>query len=341
MSRRGHLAGTDEETSMLIMDAANRPHFFLTYGDENEKVQKFARVDSAYAQIQRRIPSEYEDVTSKRVGVVGLGSVGSKMAVSLARTGVNSFLLVDHDVFLPENLCRHELDWRNIGEHKVDAIEGRIRRVAPTSNIAVSRLHLTGQESNAAVNGALNDLAQCDLLIDATASAGVFNLLAAVAEYHRKPLVWMEVYAGGIGGMIARSRPGIDPSPSMMRDAYEEIAVGMDLPESIGAGSYGAENPGATITQATDADVSVTANHATRLALDTLLGSESALFPKSMYLIGLAKSLFFREPFDVRPIETEHLSRGLVQESEAPTIPEAISLLQEMLSREAHEDSST
>ena len=339
----GHeLSGSDTETSVLIMDSDNKPHFFWIYGDQKENVLKFACVKSDYAHHRTRIPSEFEAITGRRVGIVGLGSVGSKIALSLARTGVKDFLLVDYDIFLPENICRHELNWHDIGEHKVDAINGRFALIAPNINADVSCLHLTGQESNAGVNRVLNALAKCDLLIDATASAGVLNLLATVAAYHQKPLVWMEVYAGGIGGMIARSRPGLDPSPPVMRDAYEEIAAEMNLPELSDAGPYAAANPDETVAIATDADVSVIANHATRLILDTLLNREPSLFPYSMYLIGLAKSDFFKQPFDVRPIATEHLRKEeAIPESELAMLPEAVSLLQEILNKEAHEDSAT
>ena len=58
-----------------------------------------------------RLPAEYAGLAPVRVGIVGLGSLGSKIAVSLARSGLRRFLLVDDDVLLPENICRHELSW--------------------------------------------------------------------------------------------------------------------------------------------------------------------------------------------------------------------------------------
>ena len=207
-----HLS-TDKLVWVMVLDSTDVPHFFLIFGDNGEKLLKFALIKSDNAQTRTRIPPDLHHIADKSVGIVGLGSVGSKIALSLTRTGVTNFLLVDVDIFLPENVCRHVLDWQNIGEHKVDAIAARLSQIAPNITTDVSRLHLTGQESNAVLNGALNRLGKCDLLIDATASPPVFNLLAAVAANNQKPLLWMEVYAGGIGGMIARSRPGIDPDP--------------------------------------------------------------------------------------------------------------------------------
>ena len=58
------------------------------------------------------------------------------------------------------------------------------------------------------------------MIIDATANPKVFNLLAAVARTAGRPMVWLDVYGGGIGGMVARSRPGLDLILQVMRSAY-------------------------------------------------------------------------------------------------------------------------
>jgi ubiquitin-protein ligase len=59
---------------------------------------------------RRRLSSEYEGLAAKKVALVGCGSMGSKIATALARCGVGHFLIVDDDIFLPENLARHDLD---------------------------------------------------------------------------------------------------------------------------------------------------------------------------------------------------------------------------------------
>ena len=67
----------------------------------------------------------------RTVALVGCGSMGSKIAVALARAGVGHFLLVDDDILLPENLVRHDLDWREIGTHKAASLSRRIQLVNP------------------------------------------------------------------------------------------------------------------------------------------------------------------------------------------------------------------
>src|SRR5204862_8340621 len=111
-----------------------------------------------------RLAPEFERLADKSVGIVGLGSAGSKLAASLARSGVGRFLLVDEDIFLPENVSRNALDLHDTGEHKVDAVTDLLYRISPSVQVDVSYVHLTGQESNAAVSRALAQLGRCDLV---------------------------------------------------------------------------------------------------------------------------------------------------------------------------------
>jgi hypothetical protein len=90
----------------------------------------------------RRLPAGYDVVASKKVAIVGCGSAGSKIAVSLARSGVTGFVLVDDDLFLRDNFVRHDLDWRSVGEHKADGVARRIRYIAPNADIVIRRVKL-------------------------------------------------------------------------------------------------------------------------------------------------------------------------------------------------------
>ena len=67
------------------------------------------------------------------MAIVGCGSLGSKLAVMLARSGVGKFLLVDDDVLFAGNLVRHDLDWREIATHKVDSVARQNSVVNPSA----------------------------------------------------------------------------------------------------------------------------------------------------------------------------------------------------------------
>lgn len=327
----------------LILDSENRPHFLLFLN--NGSTWNFAPINADSNAQAKRTPNNLRELPAKLVGIVGLGSAGSKIAVSLARMGVRHFYLVDYDIFLPENVERHELDWNSLGDHKVDGVQEALLRLGVNFEIEVSRTDITGQESTAVVGTVLDRLGNCDLVIDATADSRVFNLMAAVASVHKKPLVWFEVFAGGIGGMIARSRPELDPDAQTMRAAYLGYCEQNPAPENLRPAAtrdYASENADGAVYAASDADVAIIAYHAARLAADTLSSENSSFYPFSMYLIGLAKAWVFEAPFAAIPIATNHLLQKKTEttEEESASVADHREFLISLLSKLNATDSS-
>nr|WP_258193153.1 ThiF family adenylyltransferase [Paraburkholderia sp. BL25I1N1] len=262
----------------------------------------------------------------KTVAIVGCGSLGSKVAVSLARSGVSNFVLVDDDVMLPENIVRNELDWSAIGDQKVDALARRIALVSPTAQCASLRHQLGGQESSQGLAIVLSRLGKCDLVVDATASARVFNLLGAVVDRTEKPLVWAEVFPGGIGGLVARSRPGLDPSPQTARARVAAWCEDKGIPAPQAVAPYESVS-GDVIHVADDADVTVIAAHTARLVIDLLVEPTESVFPHSAYFIGLEAGWIFAEPFHTFPVD---LGSAEIREAEPPD-PGALGTLQRLI----------
>lgn len=243
-------------------------------------------------------------LASKKVAVVGAGSIGSKVAVSLARAGISDFLLVDDDVLTPENMARHDLDWRSVGAHKVDALSERLNLLCPGMVVKVRRQRLGGQESSGSLEGVLTAISQCDLIVDATGSHDGFNYCGSVAHARKKPMAWASVFAGGYGGLIARSRPGLDPAPLDARASIEAWCANPDFPAAPKAATnYGGLREDGVAMVADDADVGVIAAQLARLALDTLTNSGETDFEHSAYMIGLRKEWIFKAAFDTWPVE--------------------------------------
>ena len=141
------------------------------------------------------------------------------------------------------------------------------------------------------------------ILIDATANPKVFGLLDAVARAAGRPIIRLEAFAGGIGGFVARSRPGIDPCPQDMRNAYLQFCN--ENPHSGAttvSKNYATENADGEVMTASDADIAVIAHHAARFVSDCFNPPERSNFPYSMYLIGLLKEWVFEAPFVTIPI---------------------------------------
>lgn len=250
-----------------------------------------------------RLPDAYAGLASKTIGLVGCGSVGSKIAVSLARSGVENFVLLDDDLLYGGNLVRNALDGRAVGLNKTLALSAAVRDVRPSAKVTTRNIRLGGQESGGTTAQALSLLETCDLIVDATAEPEAFNLCSSVCKNARKPLVWGIVYAGGIGGMIARARPDREPPPLVARAQMELWYQSQGTPWALeDDGGYGARGDDRPPMVADDADVTIVAGHMTRTIIDTLLGEPSDL-SHSAYVIGFRKTWIFEAPFDVWPVD--------------------------------------
>jgi len=306
---------------VLLIDNDNNPNVFAFLNlNNNEKLIRISSIRSERDTGDGRIPEECKALNEKSVGIVGLGSVGSKVAISLARMGISSFYLIDDDVFLPENICRNALNWRNVGEHKVDAVSGELELINPCVNVNVSKLNIAEQESSSALNSVLNKLGKYDIIVDATGNSKAFNVLASVSKNYKKPLVWCKVYEGGIGGLIARSRPDFDPEPLLMRAIYHSATLSAPKFDSKVVKNYETEDDYGNLISASDAQVSIIAYELVHLAIDTLLYIQQSNFSHSMYLVGLKKSWIFNEPFDTRPIQTNNLEKNIKVSPKKATI---------------------
>jgi hypothetical protein len=249
-----------------------------------------------------RLDPAHDLLKSKSVALIGCGSLGSKIGTMLARSGAGRFVLVDDDILLPDNLIRHDLDWRDIGTHKAAALQRRLQLVNPSVETTRWRARLAGQESNESAEGVLKTIAECDLTIDATANPDVLNLVSAICSVTSKPVLWAEVFGGGIGGLIARGRPNYEPPPQYLRRAIENWFAERGPPPVKATRSYETGQDGAPLI-ADDADVSAIAAHAARFVIDTLIGRDPSLFPNSVYAVGLGAGSVFTQPFETYPIE--------------------------------------
>ena len=212
-------------------------------------------------------------VESKRVAIVGAGSVGSKVAESLVRSGVTRLKLLDGDVLLPDNLERHALDWRDVGLRKVQGLKRRLLSIVPGADVDIVPDNLNWQRSARLHSWQVSGLASCDVIVDATGDASTSLFLGAVADGNGRSFVSVEVFEGGIGALIATCLPTRDPPFAVGRAAFLAWCTeqGQELPES-GPRRYEVLGEDGTPVVADDAAVTATAGHAARVVLDILDG---------------------------------------------------------------------
>ncbi|HEY4381397.1 MAG TPA: ThiF family adenylyltransferase [Acidobacteriaceae bacterium] len=248
-----------------------------------------------------RLDHDHIVLAERKVAIIGCGSLGSKIAAMLARSGVEKFVLVDDDILLPENLVRNDLDWREVTMHKVDALSEKVQYIRPGALCERYKRSLGGQESSRNVETLMEVLATCDLLVDATAASTAFNYLSSVATFARRTLIWGEVFGGGYGGFVARSRPDLEPDPATMRQSILHWSNEQGQLVGRPQGRYEGDEENPAI--ANDAEVSVIAAHMALSAIDTLLPRTPSAYPFGVYMIGLRAGWIFDQPFETRPID--------------------------------------
>lgn len=74
---------------------------------------------------------ETDKMTRKRAVILGCGSVGSLVAMELARAGVGHFLLADPDIVEYHNICRHQCGIEDVGDLKINALERKLKNINP------------------------------------------------------------------------------------------------------------------------------------------------------------------------------------------------------------------
>lgn len=297
----------DSFEALVLLYPGGAVRAFNVRGGEQASALEFKVVDHRQSGAQRQ-PARLARLGGAAVAILGLGSIGSKVAVSLCRAGLRRFLLVDDDVLGPENLVRNELTWRDVAFNKVDSVKRQLELVAPGVKVEVFYTRLAGQENPQAAAKLAVALGGVDLLVDATASASAFLTAAALCRRSGVAMVWGEVFAGGGGGLMARSRPRHDADPLSIRShILGTLATLEPVPKVESTGRYEGEMDGEVLV-ASDADVSAMAAAITQFALDTLTSSEASDYPHAAYLLGFRKFWIFEQPFDTRPIDCSGVS---------------------------------
>jgi len=101
-------------------------------------------------------------LAAAHVAVFGVGGVGGFAAEALARAGVGSLTLVDHDVVSESNLNRQLVALRStLGRSKVEVMRARVLDIHPQATVHALPLFYTPQSAREV------DLAAFDYIVDA------------------------------------------------------------------------------------------------------------------------------------------------------------------------------
>lgn len=164
------------------------------------------------------------------VAIFGLGGVGSFAAEALARAGVGSFFLVDHDIVDITNINRqlHALI-NTVGKPKTDLMADRLLQINPSLTVQTKQ-----QKFSPDVASKMLDVKRWDFVVDAIDD--VDNKVLLIAECVKRDLPIIS--AMGAGNKLDPTAFKVDtiwkttvcPLARVMRKKLRDAGVSADVP---------------------------------------------------------------------------------------------------------------
>ena len=141
--------------------------------------QMFMRTRAVWGQ------KNHEKLAKLRIGIVGLGSVGSMVAEGLARMGMEKFVLIDFDKVEPHNLDRLVGATKNdIGLFKVEVAKRQIKAVRTGANIEIDIV-----KESLYFENAYKSALDCDILFSCVDRPRARYILNHIAYSHLIPII--------------------------------------------------------------------------------------------------------------------------------------------------------
>lgn len=145
--------------------------------------------------------AEQEKIRNARVTIVGVGGAGGVIAITLARSGVGNFMLVDYDVYSLSNINRQVCCFVDtIGKYKAEVVKAEILRINPEANVTALNRKISFDELAALLDetdvyvSAADDLAYSAYSMRLAQDKGVYSIT---------------FMPGGLAGYILAIPPGL------------------------------------------------------------------------------------------------------------------------------------
>lgn len=124
-----------------------------------------------------------------KVGVAGLGGLGSNVLCHLLRAGIRRFVAADFDVVSASNLNRQFFFADQIGRKKTDALAENLRRIDSDAELDFRDLRLTAENIPEIFAG-------CDIVVEAFDKADAKTMLIGALARSGIPVVAASGLAG-------------------------------------------------------------------------------------------------------------------------------------------------
>ena len=207
-----HLIGSASDIELLpyVLDIRpSRDRASLVAGGDNEPVAPAMHRDAPNASLLRTVSGAPEIAL---VAMLGCGSVGSKMAMHLARSGVTIPVVSDRSVLLPHNMARHALARPPLALSKAQELAAELARLGQSPQV---------HEDDLVVDLPLREKRRVLLpreaghAVNTTASLAVREALSALPAKEIRPrLAEAALFGRGCGGFLLIDGAGHNPTLS-------------------------------------------------------------------------------------------------------------------------------
>lgn len=156
------------------------------------------------AERQRRLP-DLEGLESRRLLVIGAGSVGGLVAFELAKAGVGEIEIVDYDTYDVNNAVRHIGETQLSGVNKATMVASKCHGMNPFATATDHRFRVG---STLEASEQLDELVRTsDVVIETTGSQVVTRIMQQRCREAGKTLIIAALTAGSYGGEVLVARP--------------------------------------------------------------------------------------------------------------------------------------
>jgi hypothetical protein len=219
--------------------------------------------------IFRRVSGyEVEKLQNKSCVILGCGSIGSRLAETLIKSGVGTMHLVDNDELRAGNVSRHVLGLDYIGQNKADGMKHFLHKRNPDAKLAAFQWDIL------AAPQALSTLIEStDLTISCLGNDAAELFISGGALAAQKPALFCRSYLQGRLGQVLLYSPPLHCACFNCASKYIESAScpipripPVDYRQSVGLD----DDCGSAFIPASGIDLDLVSLHGAQIALEQL-----------------------------------------------------------------------
>ncbi|MBN8600333.1 MAG: ThiF family adenylyltransferase [Planctomycetes bacterium] len=229
--------GEREWLFVVVLAGAEKSNGLPAVLTDDQKRARFESARVACVPVHGMTPNEIgkrnetvvaPQIASKRVALVGLGALGSKVGEMLAQAGVSQFKLCDGDILHVGNVARHVGGLRDSGSPKTEVVANRIWDVNPYARITVFDKYI-----NSPSQEEVRELfADVDLIVCTIADEGAESGFNDLAVDMGIPVIYGRSMRRGQMGRVFVVRPGVDACKTCLgMIAYQDTPDWISVPE--------------------------------------------------------------------------------------------------------------